>query len=169
MKMNKTIIVSFVLLSIMALLVPIAFAAKPIVQQVTGGGWILNCEGNKCTFGFNAEQLDSLVDGELRGNVEFVDHGTGAPHVHGYEITGLTVTPTTATIDGTCRLNEDDRELSFRVYVEDNAEPGKHDVFEITVFQYYSDGKDYFAGNELGFPLEAGGGGNIQIHVAGYP
>jgi hypothetical protein len=156
MKKNKTIIVSFALLSILALLVPMALAKTPIVQQVTGGGWILGCTGEKKTFGFNAEELEN---GRLRGNVEFVDHGTGYPHVHGYEITGLTISGNTATIDGVCRLNGDPGPYEFTVDVTDVDEPGKHDWFSISIPAI-----GYWAGAELGFDLERGGGGNIQIH-----
>lgn len=139
-----------------------AFAAKPIVKQVTGGGWILDeCLGEaKKTFGFNAEQL---ADGTLRGNVEYVDHETGYPHVHGYDITALTISGNEATIYGTCRLNGDNTPRSFTVFVRDVNEPGKHDFFHIDIpsIGYWG----YWAEAELGFPLEAGGGGNIQIHV----
>jgi hypothetical protein len=164
MKKNKTIIVSFVLLSMMALLVPMAFAPKPIVQQVTGGGWILDCAGHKCTFGFNAEQLEDLETGPLRGNVEYVDHDTGYPHVHGYDITALTIIGDEAWIEGICRLNGDNTERAFSVYVRDEAEPGKHDWFEIHIPSI-----SYNAYAELGFPDEAGGGGNIQIHIPPLP
>jgi hypothetical protein len=157
MKKNKTIIASFVLLSILALLVPMAKAATPIVQQVTGGGWILDCHGDKCTFGFNAEQLEDLT-GPLRGNVEYVDHGTGYPHVHGYEIDSLTIVGNQATITGKCRLNGDLGPYDFTVVVVDNGEPGTHDTFWI-----YISGVNYLASGELGFPDN--GGGNIQIHV----
>ena len=72
MRFHKTIIVTLALLSTMALLVPMAFAPSPIVKKVTGGGWILRCTTYKCTFGFNAEELE---DGTLKGNVQYVDHG----------------------------------------------------------------------------------------------
>jgi hypothetical protein len=159
MKKNKTIIVSFALLSMMALLVPMAFARRtPIVQQVTGGGWILyGCtEKTKRTFGFNAEELE---DGTLRGNVEYVDHGTGYPHVHGYDITSLTIVGNEALIYGVCRLNGDPGPHAFEVFVRDVDEPGKHDWFQIWIEDI-----GYFAGAELGFPEDAGGGGNIQVH-----
>lgn len=156
MKANKTIIVSFALLSTLALLVPMAIAKTPIVQQVTGGGWIF-CGDVKKTFGFNAEQL---ADGTLRGDVEFVDHGTGYPHVHGYEITSLTIAGNEAYITGVCRLNGDPGPYAFAVFVRDVDEPGKHDWFSISIPDI-----GYWAGAELGFPGDAGGGGNIQIHV----
>jgi len=152
----------------LALLVPTVFAPTPIVQQVTGGGWILalaTCQGtevSKKTFGFNAEELE---DGTLRGNVQYVDHGEfgdykkGYPHVHGYDITGLTIIGNQAWINGTCRLNGDNTPRPFHVYVRDEDEPGKHDWFEINIPSI-----PYGAGAELGFPDDAGGGGNIQIH-----
>jgi hypothetical protein len=164
---TKTTKFSLVLLSIFALLVPMVSAAKPIVQQVTGGGWIFNdtCgeEAAKKTFGFNAEELE---DGTLRGNVEYVDHGPfngydkGYPHVHGYEITYLAIDGNTAEIEGFCRLNGDPGPYFFEVFVIDEDEPGKHDWFQIWIPDI-----GYFAGAELGFDLERGGGGNIQIHV----
>ena len=140
----------------MTLLVPVAFARTPIVQQVTGGGWILGCDGVKRTFGFNAEELEN---GKLRGNVQYVDHGTGYPHVHGYKINQLTIVGNEAQIWGTCRLNGDNTPRSFWVRVVDEDEPGKHDWFEISIPSI-----GYWAGAELGFPDDAGGGGNIQIH-----
>ena len=159
--MKKLFLVSFALLSISALMVPMAFAATPIVKQVTGGGWILDvdCSGNtaKKTFGFNAEELE---DGTLRGNVEFVDHGTGYPHVHGYEITAITfITDKDVWIYGICRLNGDNTPREFQVHVTDVDEPGKHDWFGIAIPSI-----GYDVGAELGFPGEAGGGGNIQVH-----
>ena len=168
MKISKTIIASFVLLSIATLLAPMAIAATPIVEQVTGGGWYFSaCDGNKCTFGFNAEQL---ADGTWRGNVEFVDHGPqpaydtlrGYPHVHGYEITNVEVTPTAATIWGNCRLNGDNGPYAFRVDVTDVGEPGTLDTFEIQVFGL--PGGDYISLGELGFTIPEHGGGNIQTH-----
>ena len=159
MKTNKALVFSFVLL--LASLVPMVLATKPIVQQVTGGGWYIGCNGNKCTFGFNAEQLE---DGSFKGNVEFVDHGPvdgydkGYPHVHGYDITDLAVSETSAEIWGTCRLNGDNGPYDFYVYVEDNGEPGTYDWFYIAI-----PGIGYESGGELGFPDN--GGGNIQIHV----
>jgi len=152
----------------LALLVPMAFAPTPIVQQVTGGGWILvraTCRGkeeSKKTFGFNAVELEN---GKFRGNVQYVDHGAwadyekGYPHVHGYDITDLTIVGNEAEIWGICRLNGDRTQRAFYVRVIDEDEPGKHDWFEIEIPSI-----SYWAGAELGFPEEAGGGGNIQIH-----
>lgn len=137
----------------------------PIVQQVTGGGWILgDCGGEyKKTFGFNAEELE---DGTFRGNVEYVDHDINYRtaegkqlNVHGYEITGLVIDGNKAEIWGACRLNGDNTRRDFYVQVLDRDEPGKHDYFSIEIPSL-----GYWRGAELGFPYEAGGGGNIQVH-----
>jgi hypothetical protein len=166
--LKKIALISVALLSMMALMAPIVFAPTPIVQQVTGGGWILakaTCQGkeiSKKTFGFNAEELE---DGTLRGNVEYVDHGAfdgydkGFPHVHGYDITALTIVGNEARIKGICRLNGDNTPRIFYVNVTDVDEPGKYDWFSI-----YIPSIPYYAGAELGFPEDRGGGGNIQVH-----
>jgi len=167
-RLHRVALISFALVSMMALLAPMVFARTPIVQQVTGGGWILTratCQGkdvSKKTFGFNAEELE---DGTLRGNVEYDDHGAwngyekGYPHVHGYEITGLKIDGNQAWIKGVCRLNGDPGPYAFEVHVEDIDEPGKYDYFRISIPAI-----EYWAGAELGFPEDRGGGGNIQIH-----
>lgn len=167
----KKIVISLVVVAFAAILISSAYAASPIVQQVTGGGWFISiCSGNKCTFGFNAQENP---EGELKGNVEFVDHGPvdgfdkGFPHVHGYEITALTVTETTATIEGECRLNGYPGPFPFIVYVEDNGEPGTYDWFRIQIYNLPAElglwDNYYGAQGELGFPDN--GGGNIQTHV----
>jgi hypothetical protein len=156
MKLNKTITITIVLLATLALLVPQVFAAKPIVKQVTGGGWFM-CGDVKKTFGFNAAELE---DGSLKGNVQFVDHGIKR-NVHGYDITKLTISGNTAYIEGVCRLNGDKTPRQFFVTVVDNGEPGKHDWFAISIPSLGG----YWTGDELGFPGDAGGGGNIQVHI----
>ncbi len=159
----KKMLLTIAVFAALAFLVSSAFAASPIVQQVTGGGWFVGCLGTKCTFGFNAEENP---EGELKGNVEFCDHGDGGPHVHGFEITGLAVSENTATIMGNCWLNGDrDTILQFTVVVTDVGEPGTGtlDTFQISL----SNG--YFTSGELGFPIDPSdtehGGGNIVIHV----
>ena len=82
-----------------------------------------------------------------------------AEHVHGYDITGLTIVGNEATITGVCRLNGDRGPYDFTVFVRDFDEPGKYDWFEISIPDIV-----YSASAELGFPDDAGGGGNIQIH-----
>ncbi len=164
----------------LVMLAPVTFAEKPIIQQVTGGGWFLaanNCspEISKKTFGFNAEDRG---DGVFTGNVEYDEHDPwgpgfgfpefdhGFPHVHGYEIDSLLITGNTAVIIGQCRLNGFPGPYGFRVTVVDNGEPGTEDTFSIRIstgIPYSDSSMFYSASNELGFPDN--GGGNIQIHV----
>ena len=43
--------------------------------KVTGGGWFIDGDGNKCTFGFNAQgDGDWCVDMEFKGQFQFNDH-----------------------------------------------------------------------------------------------
>jgi hypothetical protein len=60
---------------------------------------------------------------------------------------------------GVCRLNGDLGPHDFTVFVRDVDEPGKHDWFQIWISDI-----GYYSEAELGFPEDAGGGGNIQIH-----
>ncbi len=172
----KKVLLAIAVFALIAMLVPLAYAEKPIIQQVTGGGWFIDeCPpANKCTFGFNAEDRG---DGVFTGNVEFVDHGPNAlegtdkgwPHVHGYDITSLVVSGKFATIEGVCRLNGDPGPFSFRVIVEDNGEPGTLDRFRIELWTLGFGSMFYQAQGELGFTDPEHGGGNIVIHVPAPP
>jgi hypothetical protein len=122
--------------------------------KVTGGGQIEASEQtggkkvDKASFGFNVmyEEGDPAPKGEL----EYIDHATKM-NVHAHDMTKLVVSDdkTKAWFEGTCTI--DGVSGTFKAYVEDNGEPGKKDVFKITL----SDG--YTAGGQL---LN----GNIQIH-----
>ena len=148
-------LIPILLLTLFSTSVVSVFSATPIVEQVTGGGWILGCGDVKRTFGFVAVELE---DGTFKGNVQYVDHGTKL-NVHGYDITSLIISGNEAWIEGTCRLNGDRTPRSFSVYVIDEDEPGKYDWFQIDIPSI-----PYFREAELGFSGDKGGGGNIQIH-----
>lgn len=141
--------ISAALLLTLTMLIPFALA-DPAHCKVTGGGWIIPCgEADKATFGFNAQQYSS---GVVKGDLEYIDHNTGM-NVHGYEITWVSVYDgfTKADFGGKCKVNGVNG-FTFRVYVEDNGEPGTADVFWITVSNGYDSGSQVL------------GGGNIQIH-----
>jgi hypothetical protein len=120
--------------------------------KVTGGGQIeapVQTGGkkvDKASFGFNV----MYQEGALKGELEYIDHATKM-NVHAHDMTKLVVSndKTKAWFEGTCTI--DGVSGTFKAYVEDNGEPGKKDVFKITL----SDG--YTAGGQL---LN----GNIQIH-----
>jgi hypothetical protein len=166
----KKVIITLVVIAFMAAFVSSTYAGSPIVQQVTGGGWIIAhnvCGGeeSKKTFGFNAAERP---DGTFVGNVEYVEHNPfggedhGYPHVHGFEITNLVITPdgTIAYIYGNCWLNGDKEIRAFEVTVMDVGEPGTLDTFAIWIPSL-----NYYAWHDLGFSDPEHGGGNIQIHV----
>jgi len=121
--------------------------------KVTGGGQIvipLPCfKTGKASFGFNImyQEGDSAPNGEL----QYVDHTTKMI-VHSHNMTSLVVSSdkTKATFTGECTINGVSG-FTFKAYVEDNGEPGKNDIFKITLSNGYSAG---------GILLN----GNIQIH-----
>ncbi len=121
--------------------------------KVTGGGWIVGTpSGEKGTFGMSG----GIRRGEFWGHLNFIDHGTGM-NVSSTAVTGFQVDPSNAngriisysvTINGVAG--------TARLLVIDNGEPGRTDVFDLTL----SNG--YRAVGELGGARP--GGGNIQLH-----
>ncbi|HUR45793.1 MAG TPA: choice-of-anchor P family protein, partial [Candidatus Saccharimonadales bacterium] len=117
---------------------------------VTGGGWIIGPNNAKANFG---------VAGGVRkdafwGHLNFIDHGTGL-HVKSTAVTGYEVTDaTTRTINYDVTIDGEAGTAVVRVV--DNGEPGRDDVFQISL----SNG--YVAGGSLGG--DQPGGGNIQLH-----
>ena len=119
--------------------------------KVTGGGFILGTpSGEKGTFGVSG----GIRRGEFWGHVNYVDHGTGM-HVKSTAVTGFTV------IDANTRQIDYDVTIdgapgTARVIVSDRGEPGRDDIFDITL------STGYHAGGDLGG--SGSGGGNIQLH-----
>src|SRR5258708_5913035 len=122
--------------------------SAPPCDVVTGGGWITGTpSGAKGNFGV----AGGIKDGAFWGHLNYIDHGNGM-HVKDTAVTGYAADPNNAN----CRYIEynvtiDGTPGTARVHVCDNGEPGRNDVFEISL----SNG--YFAGGTLG-------GGNIQLH-----
>jgi hypothetical protein len=117
--------------------------------KVTGGGQIAIIGTGKASFGFNVMYQEG--DPAPKGELQYIDHTTKMT-VHGPNMTSLVVSSdkTKATFTGECEINGVSG-FKFKVYVEDNGEPGKNDVFKIALSNGYS------AGDKL---LN----GNIQIH-----
>lgn len=153
MSLNK-IALSLAGLTLMVLMIPSVFACVvPIYGKVTGGGHgkipeSMGIPGG--SFGFNIRYYEGYPAPE--GELQYVDHATGMK-VHGHDMIDLYVSPDwiIAEFTGYCTIDGVDG-FTFRVYVEDNGEPGKNDVFQIELSNGYS------AGNSLLC-------GNIQIHV----
>lgn len=112
--------------------------------KVTGGGVLLDATG-RATFGLNAR-----TDGtKASGNVQYQDHGIGTT-VKSVSITKVSCNGNAATIEGTASVNGG-AATSFTIHVTDSAEPGRTDLFSITVGTYSRSDS-----------LEKGG--NIQVH-----
>lgn len=124
--------------------------------KVTGGGQIkapipVKIKAkvvDKASFGFNVMYQEG--DPAPKGELEYIDHAAKM-NVHAHNMTRLVVSDdkTKAWFEGTCTINGVSG--TFKAYVEDNNEPGRNDVFEITLSTGY----------KAGGPLLSG---NIQIH-----
>jgi lysophospholipase L1-like esterase len=118
-------------------------------DYVTGGGWITGtATGGKGTFSLAAGTTNNTPWGSLT----YKDHGDGFS-LQSTRITSYAPgnTPNSRHIEGMAQVNGMDG-YTFCVDVTDNGDPGKNDVFDVSV----SDG--YQAGGTLG-------GGNLQLNV----
>lgn len=119
--------------------------------KVTGGGQIeapVQTGGkkvDKASFGFNVMYQEG--DPAPKGELEYLDHATGM-NVHAHDMTRLVVSDdkTQAWFEGTCTIDGVSG-YTFEAYVEDNNEPGKNDVFEITLSTGYTAGGELLSGN----------------------
>jgi hypothetical protein len=114
---------------------------------VTGGGFITTPSRAKGNFGV----AGGIKNGAFWGHLEYIDHGSNGPKVHGTGVTRyVVVSATQRHIEGTATVNGQGG-FTYWVDVTDNGEPGTNDSFTIRL----SNG--YVAGGTLG-------GGNIKIH-----
>jgi hypothetical protein len=113
--------------------------------QVTGGGWI-TVDGNRVSFGFNAQS--AAAAGAAKGNCNVIDHATKT-QIKCKTVDSLLVTPTHATFFG--QATTDGEPTDYRIDVDDLGEPGLADTFKIQTDSGYT------AAGTLR-------GGNIQIH-----
>lgn len=117
--------------------------------KVTGGGWIIGPSGEKANF--------SCAGGPNHwGHLNYIDHGTGL-HVRSTGTTAYEADPSSSN-GRIVRFDVmiGDTTGTAVVRVVDNGEPGRNDVFEITLSNGYRAGGD-LGGNRPG-------GGNIQLH-----
>ena len=117
--------------------------------KVTNGGRITANNGDKGTFGGNAQ-----ADG-LSGSEEYQDHGPAQDmNVHSSSITAVVCNAagTAASIFGTATVNGSGS-FNFRIDVADNGEPGRNDTYRIRLSNGYDSGVHTLAA-----------GGNVQIH-----
>jgi hypothetical protein len=120
--------------------------------KLTGGGWIVTPSGEKGTFGVSG----GIRRGQFWGHLNYIDHSNGM-HVRSTSVTGFSVDPN----DPDCRI------ITYNVLIDgvsgtatvhacDKGEPGRNDLFDITLSNGYHAGGD-LGGNDPG-------GGNIQLH-----
>lgn len=117
--------------------------------KVTGGGRITAANGDKATFGGNANGTGPS------GEEEYQDHGAAADiNVHSLTITAVTCSAdrTSASIFGTATINGGGS-YNFRIDVRDLDEPGRTDRYRIRLSNGYDSGDQQLLL-----------GGNIQIH-----
>jgi hypothetical protein len=96
------------------------------IAQVTGGGQITPDSGGRASFGFVAQREEE--NDAVSGHFNYLNHDTGR-HING-PVEAITAAAPTGpvTFSGTA----DDGDCTFKVTVEDKAEPGKGvDTFEM--------------------------------------
>jgi len=154
-------------------------AAGPAEVKTTGGGFITLSTGGKGTFGYNAQNND----GELKGNLTYQDHDTGMM-VKAIEYTAIVAAPcppghpmgecvwlfgVAEVTTGTGR-NKVTVLRGFMVDVLDAGEPGTLDGFWITLYSNYTVDPvtGYVSGTivyeQPGQQFDTIDGGNIQVH-----
>lgn len=121
--------------------------------KLTGGGWILGTpSGEKSTFGVSG----GIRRGAYWGHLAYVDHGTKMK-VKSTAVTGFRADPQNANgriITYNVTINGAPGTATLRVV--DNGEPGRNDIFDLTLSNGYK------AAGDLGGSRK--GGGNIQLH-----
>jgi hypothetical protein len=121
--------------------------------KVTGGGWISGTpSGDKGTFGMSG----GIRRGEFWGHLTYQDHATGMK-VQSTAVTNFDDDP--SDFNGrmiTYAVTIDGQPGTAQLRVVDNGEPGRDDIFDLTL----SNG--YHAAGDLGGAHP--GGGNIQVH-----
>jgi len=110
---------------------------------LTGGGWI-GSNGAKDNFGV----AGGMKNGGLWGHLEYHDHSSNGPSVHGTGVTAYTITGTTSRhIEGTAEINGQSG-FTYKVDVADNGEPGAGtDTFAIALSNGYSASGTLSGGN----------------------
>jgi hypothetical protein len=118
--------------------------------KVTGGGKIIAANGDRATFGGNAQSKT----GEAQGNQEYQDHGPAQPiNVKSIDVQAVVCeSPTQASIFGQASVNGSGA-FFYRISVKDVAEPGSgRDTYSILLSNGYASGEQVLQG------------GNVQIH-----
>ena len=120
----------------------------PVGDFVTGGGWIT---GTPSEARANFAVAGGIKNGGLWGHLSYIDHGPNGIKVKGTSVTAYEVMgPTWRRIEGTADVDGVSG-IGYIIDVTDAGEPGRDDMFSMTLTNGYR------AGGKLA-------GGNIQLH-----
>ena len=128
---------------------------------VTGGGFVFKDNGERINYGVHG----GCKHGEFWGHVNFVDHEDGL-HFSSTRITGYVwdpAMPNSRDICGKATVNDSAYEVSFRIHLEDNGEPGVNDKFGIVIDNWNAPTRFYTVSSRK-LANGEGGGGNVQLH-----
>jgi hypothetical protein len=122
---------------------------------ITGGGWIIGNSGQFINFGAHG----GCKNGQFWGHVNILDHSTSPPgHLRSTSITGYLFDPAFPNARDICGTgivdyNGSSFNVTFRVRMEDNGEPGAGvDRFGVRLSTGYDQSTRVLQG------------GNIQLH-----
>lgn len=116
--------------------------------KVTGGGHITPANGDRATFGGNAQ---AKTADSVKGQLQYNDHGPADDlRFKSVTVDSAICSDALATIRGTGTAN--DQPVSYRIDVRDNGEPGAQDTYRIRLSNGYDSGEQTLDG------------GNIQVH-----
>jgi hypothetical protein len=129
---------------------------------ITSGGWVYSEPPNEWA-NFSAD--GGCKHNDFWGSVNFVDHKSNF-HLKSTQITGYLfdpANPNSRDICGKARINDSAFEVSFRIHLEDNGEPGVNDKFGIIIDNWNAPERFYVIhSRNLGGGEH--GGGNVQLH-----
>lgn len=130
---------------------------------ITAGGFVFKDNGERANFGAHG----GCKNGEFWGEVNYVDHENQF-HMKATRITGYLydpAVPTARDICGWARINEQEQEVMFRVRLVDNGEPGRSDLFGVTIDNWYhTTGPRFYKVSSRLLADGGKGGGNVQLH-----
>ena len=128
---------------------------------ITSGGFVFKDNGAMANFSADG----GCKKQDFWGSVNYVDHEHNF-HLKSTQITGYLfdpALPNSRDICGKARINDAANEVSFRIHLEDNGEPGTNDKFGIIIDNWNAPTRFYVVSSRK-LANGQGGGGNVQLH-----
>ena len=128
---------------------------------ITSGGFVYKDNGAMANFAADG----GCKHDDFWGEVNYVDHEHNF-HLKSTQITGYLfdpALPNARDICGKARVNDSAFEVSFRIHLEDNGEPGSNDRFGIVIDNWNAPTRFYTVSSRK-LANGEGGGGNVQLH-----